>query len=208
MKNKISNLLQVQAEISRQALVLGTVLFFAGVMSVATIQLANAGTTGDTNMTQNVTAGALTLTTANGNLGFNNGALGETTSANTGTGAGNAITISDLTGSGNGWTVTGYFNTNFYKITDDNVQMAITAMSWYPAAMTVTNNTGNNAQVSKGADGAFSGNGAAASKTLANTAAGNGVGSFDLYSLGFNYTIPLNSAAASYKANLRLTIAN
>ena len=202
MKNKVAKFLQAQAELNRQVLVLGAVLFFAGVMAIGTIQLAQAGTTGDTNIAQNVSAGSLALTVSNTQLNFSAGGVGTITTANTGSGAGNAIIVQDTTGSGAGWDLSGEFNTNFCKIADTNVQMAITAMSWYPTLMTVSNNTGNNADVDLGADGAFAG--IETSKILANS--DNAPGIFDIFNVKFNYTIPLEAEATDYKTNLRLTI--
>ncbi len=205
MKTKIAKFLQDQAEVNRQMLILGAVLFFAGSMAIGTIELAQAGLTGDTNIAQNVSAGSLALTVSNAQLNFNAGGVGDTTTANTGSGAGNAIIVQDTTGSGTGWDVTGYFNTNFVKTGDTNIQMAITAMSWYPGAMTISNNTGNNADVDAGTNGAFAGNGDGNPKTLANS--DNAPGKFDLYNLKFNYTIPIEAEATDYTTNLRLTIA-
>ena len=204
MKTKITKFLQTQAELNRQVLVLGAVLFFAGVMAIGTIELAQADTTGDTNIAQTVSAGSLTLTVSNGQLNFNAGGVTETTTANTGNGAGNAIIVQDTTGSGTGWDLTGFFNTNLVKTADTNVQMAIDQMSWYPAVMTISNNTGNNADVDAGANGAFAGIESGNSKVLAN--ADNAPGIFDLYNLQFNYTIPLEAEATDYTTNLRLTI--
>jgi len=208
MKNRISQLLSSQAEINRQHLVLGAVLFFTSVMAIGTIQLANAGTTADTNVAQNVTAGSLAIT-ANAQLDFNSGTIGQTTIANTG--AVSAITVQDTSGSGSGWTVTGYFNTNFTKLTDSNVQMAIgTDMSWYPGSMQVANNgSSNNASVNAGTNGAFAGIASGNSKTLAtsnNSHADKGAGTYDVWNLKFNYTIPTNATANDYKTNFRLTI--
>jgi len=204
MKTKIAKFLQTQAELNRQVLVLGMVLFFAGVMAIGTIQLAQADTTGNTNIAQNVSAGSLALTVSNAQLNFNAGGISETTTANTGSGAGNAIIVQDTTGSGTGWDLTGYFNTNFVKTGDTNIQMAISAMSWYPGLMTIANNTGNNADVTAGANGAFAGNGSGNPKTLANSS--NAPGLFDLFNLKFNYTIPLEAEATDYTTRLILTI--
>jgi len=209
MKSRIIESLRKQAEISRQGLVLGATLFFAGIMTVSTLQLVDAATDADTNVAQNVTAGALAIT-SNAQLNFNSGTIGQTTIANTG--ASTAITISDTTGSGSGWTVTGFFNTNFTKLTDSNVQMAIDSdMSWFPASMQVANNgSSNNASVNKGSDGAFAGITVTNSKTLAtsnNSHADKGAGTYDLWNLPLNYTIPLDALVNDYKTNLRLTIA-
>lgn len=209
MKNKVSGLLQLHAEKNRQGLVLGTVLFFAGVMAIGTIQITNAALTADTNVAQNVSAGSLAIT-ANAQLNFNSGSISQTTIANTG--AVTAVVLQDTSGSGNGWSVTGYFNTNFTKLTDSNVQMAIDSdMSWYPGSMQVANNgTSNNASVNVGANGAFTGVSAGANKTFAtsnNSHADKGAGIYDVWNLKFNYTIPLAATANDYKTNLRLTIA-
>lgn len=211
VENKFKNLLELSVERNRQMLVLGTILFFAGVMTVGTIQITSAATTADTNVAQNVSAGSLAITASNAQLNFNSGSIGQTTTANTGTGAGNSIILQDTTGSGNGWSVTGYFNTNFTKITDSNVQIAIDSdMAWYPGDMVVANNgSSNNASVNKGTNGAFAGIAAANNKTLAtsnNSHADKGAGVYDVTQLQLNYTIPLSATVNDYKTNLRLTI--
>lgn len=209
MKNQIIQSLRTQAEVNRQVLVLGMVLFFTGVMAVGTVQLTSAATDADTNVAQNVSSGSLAIT-SNSQLNFNSGTITQTTFANTG--AVTAITLQDTTGSGNGWSVTGYFNTNFTKLTDSNVQMAIDSdMSWYPGDMQVANNgTSNNESVNKGANGAFAGISSANNKTFAtsnNSHADKGAGVYDCWNLQLNYTIPGAATANDYKTNLRLTIA-
>ena len=190
------------------ALVLGAVLFFAGVMAIGTIQLANAGLTADTNVAQNVTAGSLAIT-ANTQLNFNSGSISQTTLANTG--ASTAIVLQDTSGSGNGWSVTGYFNTNFVAA-NPAVQMAIDSdMAWYPGDMQVANNgTSNNASVNKGGNGAFVGIASGNNKTLAtsnNSHGDKGAGTYDVWNLPLNYTIPLSATATDYTTSFRLTIA-
>lgn len=205
----IQSAIRSHIEFTRQHLILGVALFFAGTMVVGTIQLADAATTADSNVAQNVSAGALSIT-SNSQLNFNSGTVGQTTIANTG--ASTAITIADTTGAGAGWTVTGFFNTNFTKLTDSNVQMAIDSdMSWFPESMQVANNgSSNNASVNKGTNGAFAGTLVANSKTLAtsnNSHADKGGGTYDIWNLPLNYTIPLSALVNDYKTNLRLTIA-
>ncbi len=206
MKNRIRTILHKQAEMSRQLMVLGTVLFVAGTMSVATIRLAQAAADADTNMAQNVSAGTLAIT-ANTQLNLSSGAPGDITSANTG--AVTPIAISDTRGNLDGWDVTGYFNTNFNSV--GSVEMTIASqMSWYPGDMTVQNNTGNNDGVNKGANGSFSGVEVGNSKTLATSNNGhvdNGAGSFNVWNLKFNYSIPPGAQATDYTTSLRLTIA-
>ena len=209
MKNQFAQFLYTQAEASRQMLVLGAVLFFTGVMAIGTIQITNALTDADTNVAQNVSAGSLAIT-SNSQLNFNSGTISQTTTANTGSVT--AVVLTDTTGSGNGWSVTGYFNTNFTKLTDSNVQMAIDSdMSWYPGDMQVANNgASNNASVNKGANGAFAGIDAGNNKTFAtsnNSHGDKGAGTYDCWNLKLNYTIPGSATANDYKTNLRLTIA-
>jgi len=206
-RNKIQKLLKKQAEISRQVMVLGTVLFAAGIMSVATIQIGKAATDADTNIAQNVSAGSLAIT-APSQLNFNSGIVGETTNANIT--SSDYIIISDTRGNRDGWEVTGFFNTNFLKTGDTNVQMAINGQAaWFPGNMTVENNTGNNESVNKGTNANFAGINSENSLTLAtsnNSHADNGAGSFNVYNLLFNYDIPIGAEATDYTTNLRLTI--
>lgn len=209
--NKIQKLLQRQAEINRQTMILGTVLFAVGVMSIATIQITNALTDADTNVAQNVTAGALAIT-APTELAFNDGGVGDSTVANIVTG--DPITIADTRGNLDGWEVTGYFNTNFTKTGDTNVQMPINSVDgnllrWEPASMTVENVTGNNDSVNVGADANFVGIAVGNSLTLCtsnNGHADNGAGSYNVFNVVFNYLIPINAEATDYTTDIRLTI--
>ena len=206
--NKIQKLLQQQAEMSRQLMILGTVLFTVGVMSVATIQLTDAATDADTNVAQNVSAGALAITSPS-ELAFNDGGVGDTTNANIVTG--DPITIADTRGNLDGWAVTGHFNTDWLAA-DPSVQMAIDAtdvMNWAPASMAVENNTGNNDSVNKGANNNFAGVGAGNPLTLCTSNDGhadNGAGSFNVFNIVFNYSIPISAEATDYTTDFRLTI--
>jgi len=206
MKNQIQNFLKNKAEVSRQLMVLETVLFVAAVMAVATIQVSNAANTTDVNIAQNVSSGALSITGPS-QLNFNSGEAGQTTSANIV--VGDPVTISDARGNLEGWDATGFFNTNFLLNTDVNTQMAIgtTSTYWYPEAMVVAGNSGNSASVNKGNNAAFQGiNNAIILATSNNTHADNGAGSFDLYDIQFNYTIPISAIAGDYTTDIRLTI--
>jgi hypothetical protein len=206
MKNQIQKFLKNKAEVSRQLMLLETVLFVAAVMAVATIQVSNAATTADANIAQNVSSGALSISGPS-QLNFNDGALGETTSANIV--VGDPVIIADLRGNLDGWDVTGFFNTNFLLTADVNTQMDIGTAStyWYPQAMVVANNSGNNASVNKGTNAAFQGiTNALTLATSNNSHADNGAGSFNLYDIKFNYTIPIASIAGDYTTDVRLTI--
>ncbi|MDD5605872.1 MAG: hypothetical protein PHR51_00880 [Patescibacteria group bacterium] len=207
MKNKIQKFLQARAEMSRQLLVLETVLFATVIMAVATIQIVNADTTADTNLAQNVTAGSLSITGPS-QLNFNDGSIGETTIANITTS--DPVRIADTRGNLDGWEVTGFFNTNWLKTGDSNVQMDIgTAdLYWYPGNMTVQNNTGNNDGVNKGSNAPFQGiTNALTLATSNNSHADNGAGSFNLFNIEFKYSIPIGAEATDYTTDMRLTIA-
>lgn len=207
--NKIQELLQKQAEASRQLMILGTVLFTVGVMAIATIQISNAADA-DVNVAQNVSAGALAIT-APPQLNFTDGGVGDTTNANIVAGVGNAITIADTRGNLDGWDVTGFFNTNWIAASA-TIQMAISTdviMNWAPSAMAVENNTGHNDGVNKGADADFGGTDSGNSLTLATSNNGhedNGAGSYNIFNIVFNYTIPIAAAATDYTTDFRLTI--
>jgi len=206
--NEIQKLLQKQAEASRQLMILGIVLFTVGVMSIATIQISDALTDADTNVAQNVSAGALAIT-APSQMDFNDGGVGDTTNFNIVTG--DPITIADTRGNLDGWAVTGHFNNNWLAA-DPSVQMAISptdVMSWAPAAMFVENNTGNSDGVNKAANAEFIGVGVGNPLSLCtsnDSHEDNGAGSFNVFNLVFNYTIPIAAEATDYTTDFRLTI--
>ncbi len=207
MKNKISNLLQVQAEISRQALVLGTVLFFAGVMSIATIKVSSAAT-GDTNMLQNVEGGAMAFDNVPNNVNFGATSLGEV-NANVSTGS-SGIVLNDLRGTKAGWSITGYVNSNFYSAATPATQMAVAdRLTWLANAVTIANITGDTGGVVQQANNTFTAAGDAANLTLAlDVGSGNnGAGAYNITNLEFQYDVPaLATVAADYKTMFTLTI--
>lgn len=207
--NKIKKLLQKQAETSRQIMILGTVLFTIGIMSIATIQLTDAATDADTNVAQNVSAGALSITSPS-ELAFNDGEVGQTTNANIVTG--DPIIIADTRGTLEGWDLTGHFNNDWYA-EDPTVQMSIDTdniMNWAPSAMTVEGNTGDSDSVNKAADADFIEVGVGNPLTLAtsnNSHADNGAGSYNIFNIVFNYVIPAGATTTDYTTDFRLTIA-
>ncbi len=206
--NKIQKLLKHQAEVNRQIMILGTVLFAVSVMSVATINIVDAGLTAEINVAQNVSTGSLDIT-APTELAFDDGLAGQSTEANIVTG--DPITVSDTRGTLAGWSLSGYFNTNFVN-SGGTTQMAINTVEllrWEPSSMTVENNTGNNDSVNKGADFNFPDVGGATPRILAtsnDSHADNGAGSFNLFNIVFNYAIPAGAEAEDYTSDIELTI--
>lgn len=211
MKTKIQAKLRFQSEKILHGLVLGTVIFSAALMSIGTIQIIQADTVSNTNVAQNVTAGTLAIDNAPSEITFNAGSPGTITTANTTTGG---IVTNDTDGSGAGWTVTGFFNTNFYRNADGNVQMAIASRMYWGAnngsgGSTITNVTGTTGDAIGGANNNFPGVTSNSSLTLmTNNGINSGAGAFNMTNLKFNYNIPVTATTGSdYKTNLRLTIA-
>ncbi len=163
-------------------------------------------------MNLNVNAGTLSLTAPSA-TNFNSASPGETATANTATAE---IIVNDTRGSQAGWNVTGYFNTNFYKTTDSNVQMPIndggTLRLFWGAnngsgGSTINNITGASGDAIGGANNNFpgieSGN---ALILMTNNDINNGAGAFNMVNLKFNYNIPVTASATSYRTTLILTI--
>lgn len=213
MKNKIQAKLRLQSEKILHGLVLGTVIFSVALMSVGTIQIIQALNNANTNVAQNVTAGTLFIDQAPAQLNFSSGSPGSSTTANTGSGT-NGVVTNDTTGAKVGWDLTGFFNTNFKKNTDSNVQMAINdggtrRLGWFPEAAIITPITGDADGVLPGANANF--NGIESTNFLrlmqSNQASdNNGAGAYNLTNLIFNFNIPVTAATADYITNLRLTI--
>ncbi|HAR54667.1 TPA: hypothetical protein DCR79_00020 [Patescibacteria group bacterium] len=213
MKHKIQVKLRLRSEKILHGLVLGTVIFSVALMSVGTIQIIQAGLTDDTNVAQNVSAGALSIDQAPDQLNFNAGAPGDSTTANTGSGT-NGVVTNDTTGAKAGWAVTGFFNTNF-KNTDGSVQMSINdggtlRLGWFPGLAVITPITGDSGGAVAGANNNFTGIAAANSLGLINSnqaSDNNGAGAYNMTNIIFNFNIPISAQAIDYTTNLRLTIA-
>lgn len=206
MKNKIQAKLRFQSEKILHGLVTGTVIFSVVLMSVGTIQIIQAGNTGDTNIAQNVTAGSLALDNAPAQLNFNSGTPGTSTTANIDT---DGVVTNDTSGAKAGWDLTGFFNTNF-KNADGSVQMDIAAnLGWFPGSATITEVTGDAGGAVAGANNNFAGIEATNSLRLMNSnnsSDNNGAGSYNMTNLVFNFNIPVTAEAIDYTTNLRLTI--
>ncbi len=216
MKISIRSKLHRTAQRQRQVLSLATILFFLGLMSLSTVEISGAANNSDTNLAQNVTAGSLAIDNAPSQLNFSSGNPGSTTTVNTGNAAANRIRTNDTTGAKAGWDLTGYFNTNFYRAADANVQLPINdggtlRMRWFPGDAVINNVTGDSGGAVAGANNNFPGINSANSLRLMNSnnsAGNNGAGAYDMFNLVFNYDIsPSASSASDYKTNLRLTIA-
>lgn len=209
-KNKIQNFLLKQAEVNRQFMVLGAVLFLTGLMSINLLGIIRAGTTDNTNVALNVSAGALSLDYALPQVNFNSGGIGDPVTANTGTNAQNtnSVVVNDTSGSGNGWTLSAYYNAAFTSagantmtINDDNLMLVLAS------GINIINNTGQSGDVQAGADFNFNATGAGALNTIATAAAQNGQGCFDIYQLVMNYNIPLDAVATNYTTQMIFTVA-
>ena len=207
MKHKIQEKLRLQSEKILHGLVLGTVIFSVALMSVGTIQIIQAGLTGDTNVAQNVTAGSLALDNVPAQINFNSGTPGANTTANTAT---SGVVTNDTSGAKAGWDLTGYFNTNF-RNADNSVEMNIAdVLGWFPGAATITPVTGDAGGAVAGANNNFAGNGSGNSLRLMNSnnsADNKGAGAYNMTALIFNFNIPITATATDYTTNLRLTIA-
>jgi len=165
------------------------------------------------NMDLNVNTGSLSLTAPSA-TNFNSASPGETAVANTTT---SEIVVNDTRGSKAGWHVTGYFNTNFYKTTDSNVQMAVNdggtlRMFWGAnngsGGSTINNVTGTSGEAIGGANDNFTGIESSNSLTLMTDSASgdNGAGAFNMVNLKFNYSVPVSASATSYRTTLILTV--
>jgi len=210
MKNKIQAKLRLQSEKILHGLVLGTVIFSVGLMSVGTIQIIQAGTDANTNVAQNVSAGTLFIDQAPTQLNFNSGAPGASTTANTGSGT-NGVVTNDTTGAKAGWDLTGFFNTNFKNT--GTAQMPINdggtlRLGWFPGLAVITPITGDAGGAVAGANANFNGIESGNVLTLMNSNSGgnNGAGAYNMTNLIFNFNIPITAEATDYTTNLRLTI--
>jgi len=206
-KNKIQTILFKQAEMNRQLMVLGAVLFFAGIMSTGVLTLVRAGTTDNTNVSLNVSAGALNLDEAPTQVNFAAAGVGSSSVANTGSGAGNGVIVNDTSGSDLGWTITAYYNLNF---ANGATQMPINDTYKLLAnvnLMDVVNGTGLTGDVQTAANFNFNAVGSGAANTVATADATNGQGSFNLYNLEMKYNIPIDAVATNYTTEMVFTVA-
>ena len=208
-KHKITDLLWTQAERSRQIMILGAVLFFTIVMSSGVVTLVRAGTD-NTNFSLTVATGALTIT-APTQLNFNQGTstAGGTALMNQYNTVANAVTANDITGTGDGWPLSGYWNavwTSAGAATMAIIDRGTLRAAWQAADIKVNNNTGVDGDVQAGTTGAFSGTLSGNARTLADADAGNGQGAFDIYNLNVTYNIPIAATATNYTTEFIFSI--
>jgi len=208
MKNKVAKFIYRQAEVNRQLLVLGAVLFISGVMTTGILSVTRAATTDNTNVNLSVTTGTLSISMADVQFDFPSGNPGTSNTNDVAwDGLANAITVSDTTGALLGWDVTAYFVDNFISAGASEIAIG-GRLNWYPGNMTVANGSGNNAQVGNGTNDQFSGVGAGNPKTFAsNNSAGPAAGSFNMYNVQMEYDVPVDAAATTYSADFLFTIA-
>jgi len=200
MENKVRKLLKLSAEKNRQVLILGSVLFFAGLMSTGVISMVRAATD-NTNVSLNVAAGTLSVT-APTQLNFNQGSSTPGGTAIMYTGTGNIIETNDPRGSGVGWTLSGYYNNIFenadksknLKINDGGTLRAL----WQPNNVVIQNNTGQSGDVQQSVMNNFNNIGAGNKLPMAVAASGNGQGTFNYVNLQFNYNISAEATATDY----------
>jgi hypothetical protein len=210
MKNQIQKLFLADANKRKQVILVSVILFALGVMSFSMIDRAQALTTGNSNGTQSVVSGSLSLDSAPDSLPFNNNTPGQNLTTNTTT---NGVVTNDTTGSGLGWHVIGFWQTNWLKNTDSNIQSTIkNRMAWFPQSATITNVTGVAGGAIAGANANFtninSENNAGLTLMFSNnnTSSNNGAGAFNMTNLKFNYNIPATSVIGNYTSVLNLTI--
>jgi hypothetical protein len=202
--NQINSLLRLHAERARQALVLGSVLFFSAIMCFAVVEVRAANNASSTT-NLNVVAGALAIEAAPSAINFNSGAAGQTVTANTGTGSNN-IKWNDTTGSGGGYSIVGWFNTNF--VNTGSTQLPINAaarLGWFPGSATITNIT-TTGGLSAGANNNFTGLTSANNLTLVTGTGASSGGAAYLENLKFNYNIATGASTADYQTTLFMLI--
>lgn len=205
-KNKIQKFLVRQAEINRQFMVLGAVLFVTGLMSVGIMQMTEAATTGTTNVNLTVSAGSLAIDQVPSQFDFSSDAPGATVNGNSGATDGNAVKTNDTRGTKAGYTVSGYFAQNFQNAGAQQSAIA-SQMTWYANQISIVNVTGTTGDMLPGTLATFTGVGSAEAKTLAtNNAINNGAGAFNIHNLKMNYAIPLTTPAQAYTTKLVITI--
>jgi hypothetical protein len=221
MPNKISNLINSKAQATRQLLMLSVVLFALGWMTLGTVQFAiRAQNNANTDMNLNVSAGTLDISNAPPQVNFSTSTPGTVSSANTGAAdLGNEIVPNDTRGSLAGWSIIGYFTTNWLKTTDANTQMPLNdggtlRMYWGAnngsGGTTINNITGASGDALGGANNNFPGITSANNLTLMTSNASSstkGAGAFNMCNLKFNYNIPASASATNYTTRLKLTIA-
>lgn len=157
--------------------------------------------TDSSNILANVEAGVLTIDQVPNNVSFNAGKPGENIVANIGNADAGGTRRLKLTSTLSAtFTLSGYFNTNFYSGAAPTTQMAIASrMQWHPTTNGVVQNLttdSEGANVSEGADANFAGIASGNKLTMA-SGASSSKGKFALSNLTFNYQIPITASAAS-----------
>jgi len=212
MQNQIQKLFLRDALKRQQIILTSVVLFILGVMSLSIIEVTKAANNATSNGTQNVTAGTLAIDNAPANLNFPDSAPG-TNNSNYNISTDGVVT-NDTRGTLAGWTLYGFWQTNWLKSTDANIQMSMNndasgRMTWLPSDATVTNVTGDSGGATAGANNNFGGISSSNNLTLVqsnNSADNNGAGAYNMTNLVFQYDITTGAQTGNYTTTLNLTI--
>lgn len=159
--------------------------------------------TDTTNATQNVTAGALSIDQVPNNIAFNDGAPGDSTLANiTNSDSGGTRRIKITSTASATFSLTGYFNSNWYRSGTPATQMAIASrMRWFPTTNGVLadiSGAGDSetANVAKGANANFAGIASGNALSLL-TGSSSSKGKYALSNVTFQYDVPISATAAT-----------
>ena len=205
-KHKIASLLHAYGEHYRQMVVLGTVLFVAGVMTTNIIQPSQAADTSSMNVEMTITTGTLVFDQMPGQFNFSSGTPGSIINGTTGSTNEQAIKTNDTRGTLDGYTISGYFNTNF--VNGANQSDIASYMTWYANQISIVNVTGVDTELVAGPLATFAGVEANNAEVLAlNGASGNkAAGAYNIHNLKMNYSVPLDTPAGVYTVEMVMTI--
>ncbi len=212
MQKVIRQLLLEDVTKRRQVIVSSVVLFVLGIMSFSIIEVTKAANTATSNGSQNIINGTLAIDNAPANLNFPDSTPGTNNSSYNIDSDG--VVTNDTRGTLAGWTLYGFWQTNWLKSGDANVQLSMNndatgRMTWLPGSATITNVTGDNGGAIAGANNNFSGISSGNNLTLMqsnNSSANNGAGAYNMTNLVFQYDITTGAQTGSYTTVLNLTI--
>ncbi|MBU0708089.1 hypothetical protein KKG41_07045 [Patescibacteria group bacterium] len=189
-----------ETKIIKQKIFATLILFFTLGMIFSSLEITRAADNANINISQSIDAGALSLTSVNSDINFNDLTAGQ-----------NAVSlmemenigVTDYRGNSAGWAVTTPSIGNFVDNTTPANQITLSnSLLWSPGEISNLNGS-DITNVTAGTDDVYLN----AERTLMSASAGDGDGEFIINNTILNFEQEPTDNAGNYESNLVLTVA-
>ncbi|MBU0706822.1 hypothetical protein KKG41_00435 [Patescibacteria group bacterium] len=189
-----------ETQIIKQKIFATLIIFITLGMVFTSLEITSAATNANTNVTQTISAGALSLTAEDTQVNFNDLTAGQNVTSLMNM---NNIMVFDYRGNAAGWSVTIPTQPAFISFDDTNHQITLTdSMKWSPGDVSNLNGsliTG----VTAGTGDVF----LSEERTLMIADSGNGKGVYRINNTELNFAQEPADNAGNYRTNMVLTVA-